>query len=251
MHPEYAIGYRELYRKHWWWRAREEFILGAVEDLFPDGAAGRILDVGCGDGLIFEKLLRFGPVEGIERDQAAVDPSGPWASRIRVQAFDDTFEPGHRYALVLLLDALEHFKEPLQCLRRAVQLLAPDGAILVTVPAFRALWTSHDVLNRHFTRYTRRSLRRLAWQAGARVEICRYFFQWIFPVKLVLRLKEAVRQPEPQVPRVPPSWVNRTLYLLSVFEQKALSRWPVPFGSSLLAVLRRNSLAPKVASQLR
>ncbi len=244
MHPEYALAYRELYHRHWWWRAREKFILDAVERLCPNGAGGGILDVGCGDGLIFEKLIRFGAVEGIEMNQAAVDPNGPWASRIHVHAFDDTFESGQRYALVLLLDVLEHFTEPVHCLRRAVQLLAPDGAILVTVPAFRALWTSHDVLNRHFTRYTRRSLRELAWQAGARVETCRYFFQWTFPMKLALRLKEALTLPVPEVPRVPPEWVNRPLYYLSIFEQKALSRWPVPFGSSLLAVLRRNALDP-------
>jgi SAM-dependent methyltransferase len=241
LHPEYALGYRELYHKHWWWRAREKFILDAVEHLCPNGAAGRILDVGCGDGLIFEKLSRFGPVEGIEMDQTAVNPIGPWASRIRVHAFDETFEPGYRYALVLLLDVLEHFADPLRCLERAVQLTAPDGAILVTVPAFRALWTSHDVLNRHFTRYTRRSLAKLASQASARVETCRYFFHWTFPIKLALRLKEAVTQPPPEVPRIPSEWVNRALYYLSLFEQRALSRWPIPFGSSLLAVLRRCS----------
>ncbi len=236
--------YRELYHGHWWWRAREKFILNAIERLCSNGAGGRILDVGCGDGLIFEKLIRFGPVEGIEMDQTAVDPGGPWASRIRVHAFDDTFEPGHRYALVLLLDVLEHIAEPVPCLRRAVQLLAPDGAILVTVPSFRLLWTSHDVLNRHFTRYTKGSLTELARQAGARIETSRYFFQWTFPIKLALRLKEALTQTPPGVPRIPSGWVNRALYRFSLFEQKALSRWPIPFGSSLLAVLRSDTAAP-------
>jgi SAM-dependent methyltransferase len=244
LHPEYSLGYRLLYRRHWWWRARETFILDAIGRLFPRGTAGRILDVGCGDGLIFDKLVRFGTVEGIEMDQAAVSPTGPWASHIRLHAFDETFEPGHPYALVLLLDVLEHFARPLDCLRRAVQLIAPDGAILITVPAFRALWTSHDVLNRHFTRYTRRSLSKLAWQAGARVETCRYFFHWTFPVKLAQRLKESVTQSPPKVPRIPPEKLNRALYRLSVFEQKAISRWPIPFGSSLLAVLRRDALEP-------
>lgn len=244
MHPDYARGYRELYHKHWWWRAREEFILDAIGRLFANGAGGRILDVGCGDGLIFEKLIRFGPVEGIEMDQTAVDAKGPWTSRIRLHTFDDTFEPGHRYALVLLLDVLEHFADPLPCLRRAVQLTAPDGAILVTVPAFRVLWTNHDVLNRHFTRYTRRSLTRLARQAGARVETCRYFSHWTFPVKLAMRLREAVTHTAPESPRIPSEWLNRALYRLSLFEHKAVSRWPIPFGSSLLAVLRSEAPAP-------
>jgi SAM-dependent methyltransferase len=238
VHPEYTLRYRELYEKHWWWQAREGLILEAIERLCPRGAGGRILDVGCGDGLIFEKLMRFGPVEGVEMDPSAVDPAGRWAERIRLHAFDETFEPGHRYALLLLLDVLEHFAEPVGSLRRAVELLAPGGAILVTVPAFRALWTSHDVLNRHFTRYTRQSLTDLARRAGARVEICRYFFHWTVPIKLGLRLKEAVTRPSLEPPRIPPARLNRALYRLSLLEQKAFSRWSVPFGSSLLAVLR-------------
>jgi hypothetical protein len=58
------------------------------------------------------------------------------------------------------------------------------------------------------------------------------------PIKLGLRLKEAVTRPSPEPPRIPPAMLNRALYRLSLLEQKAFSRWSVPFGSSLLAVLR-------------
>ncbi len=239
MHPEYALAYRELYQKHWWWRAREDLVLATIARLFPDGRIGGILDVGCGDGLLFDKLARFGPVEGIEMDPTGVTRDGPWASRIRVQPFDASFQPGRQYALVLLLDVLEHFEDPLGCLRRSVELLAPGGAILVTVPAFRALWTSHDEINRHFTRYSRRRLSDLARRAGARVEVSRYFFVWMAPAKLAVRLEEAIRRPRPQTPRIPPRWVNASLYRLSRLEERVLRGWPVPFGNSLLAVLRR------------
>jgi SAM-dependent methyltransferase len=238
MNPEYALRYRELYEKHWWWRAREDLIMETLEHLIPPGAGGAILDVGCGDGLFFERLSRLGSVEGIEMDPTGVTTDGPWASRIRVQPFDESFQPARRYSLVLLLDVLEHFANPLPGLRRALELLEPRGAVVVTVPAFRALWTSHDVLNRHFTRYTRDSLGDLARRAGSRMESSRYFFQWMSPLKLAVRLTEAVLRPVPATPRIPPGWLNRALYRLSRLEQRTISRWPVPFGSSLLAVLR-------------
>jgi SAM-dependent methyltransferase len=237
MDPEYALRYRELYEKHWWWRAREDLILETIDRLRPS-AGSAILDVGCGDGLFFEKLSRYGSVEGIEMDPTGVTPGGRWASQIHVQPFDERFQPGRRYGLVLLLDVLEHFPDPEVRLTRALQLLEPGGAIVVTVPAFRSMWTSHDVLNRHFTRYTIGSLERLAREAGARVETSRYFFQWMSPLKLALRLREAIVHPAPQTPRIPRDWLNRALYRLSRLEQKAISRWPIPFGSSLLAVLR-------------
>ena len=243
MDPEYALRYRDLYEKHWWWRAREDFIMSNLERLRKPDPGGAILDVGCGDGLFFERLSRLGPVEGVEMDPTGVTPGGRWVRQIHLQPFGESFEPGRRYDLVLLLDVLEHFEEPLPCLRRALELLEPGGAVVVTVPAFRALWTSHDLLNRHFTRYTRRSLRELARRAGARVETFRYFFQWTSPVKLAVRLKETIRPSAPRTPRVPPAWLNRILYAMSRLEQKTLSRWPIPFGSSLLGVLRQEGTA--------
>jgi len=240
MHPEYARRYRELYAKHWWWRAREALILDELARLYTPGSGGTILDVGCGDGLLFEELARFGPVEGVEMDPTGVSPGGRWVDRIHVRPFDQGFAPGKSYALVLMLDVLEHFAEPVPALARAVDLLDAGGAILVTVPAFPAQWTSHDEINRHFTRYTRASLLELARASGARVERSRYFFQWTSPIKLVVRLKEAVLGGEPAPPRLPPRWLNALFYALSRIEQKAVSVWPVPFGSSLLAVLRRD-----------
>ena len=43
----------------------------------------RVLDVGCGDGLFFDRLERFGRVEGLEPDPSLVtDPR--WRDRIRI-----------------------------------------------------------------------------------------------------------------------------------------------------------------------
>jgi trans-aconitate methyltransferase len=238
MDPEYAGNYGELYAGHWWWRAREAFILDALGRRLTGGAAGRrILDVGCGDGLLFEQLSRFGEVEGIEPDPSCVTPGGPWSSRITMQAFDETFQPGHRYDQILLLDVLEHVEDAAAMLRRSIELLEPHGFVLVTVPAFPALWTSHDELNRHYTRYTRSSLEKLARGCGARIETSRYFFHWLVAAKLAVRLKESVAGAEPSTPAIPPRWLNLALARLSRLEQVTVSRLPVPFGTSLLAVL--------------
>jgi SAM-dependent methyltransferase len=239
MEPEYALHYRALYEGHWWWRAREDLILATLEEVTAGRPAGPILDVGCGDGLFFEKLQRFGPVEGVEMDPTGVASDGPWIDRIHVRPFDETFQPGKRYALVLMLDVLEHFADPVRALRRAVELLDDRGAILITVPAFRALWTSHDVLNRHYTRYTRASLNAVAAQSGARLEWSRYVFRWMSPLKLAASLKERILPVAPEPPRIPPAWLNRALYRLSRVEDRLIGRAPIPFGSSLFAVARK------------
>jgi 2-polyprenyl-3-methyl-5-hydroxy-6-metoxy-1,4-benzoquinol methylase len=236
MDRTYALRYRELYERHWWWRAREDLIVATLDAWKPAKGWGSILDVGCGDGLFFGVLARFGPVEGVEMDPAGIRPDGPWAGRIRLSAFDESFDPGKKYGLVLMLDVLEHLPDAAKALRRATELLEPGGKVLVTVPAFPILWTSHDDLNHHYVRYTRASLAETAARARARILYSRYFFGWTAPVKLVVRAAERVFGATAATPSIPPPWLNRTLYGLSRAEQKVLRRVPPPFGSSLLAI---------------
>ena len=236
MEPGYAAYYRHLYEHHWWWRARERIIVSHLERLKPPGGFGPILDVGCGDGLFFDRLRAFGEPEGIEGDASLVTAAGRARGPIHVGPFDESFRPGRRYALILLLDALEHFPDDRACLRRSVELLAPGGAVVITVPAFRSLWTAHDDVNRHVTRYTKATLGRLAADAGLRIDRAEYLFQWTALVKLAVRAKEAVWRPEPALPPVPGRVVNGALRTAAVLEHALLHRLPVPFGSSLLAI---------------
>jgi SAM-dependent methyltransferase len=239
MERDYSLNYRDLYQRHWWWRAREELILETLDRRKPAGGWSSILDVGCGDGLFFDALRRFGPVEGIEMDPAGVRRDGPHADRIRMGPFDASFQPGKRFALVLMLDVLEHFPDPVAALRCAFELLESGGTLLVTVPAFPALWTSHDELNHHFARYTRASLEAVVAQTPGRLAESRYFFYWMAPAKLAARAKEALFGATPRTPRVPPGWLNRLLHAMSRAEECVAGGLPIPFGGSLLAVVER------------
>ncbi|MDB4883866.1 MAG: methyltransferase family protein, partial [Gemmatimonadetes bacterium] len=214
-----------------------------------------VLDVGCGDGLFFDRLAALDGVElveGVEPAAALVSPGGPHRNQIHVVPFDASFEPGRRYSLVLMLDVLEHLEDPVGALRHALALLEPGGAFVATVPAFMALWTQHDELNHHFTRYDKRSFGALADAAGLQIEEARYFFRWTAAAKLVARAREALVSSEPTLPTVPASPINRALYFISRLEEKLLGAVPLPFGSSLLVVGRaRAPQAPNSAFALR
>jgi hypothetical protein len=106
--------------------------------------------------------------------------------------------------------------------------------MLITVPAFRALWTAHDDYNQHRTRYTKRTMNQLAAEAGVRIVRMQYFFHWTFPVKLAQRVVEAVMPGAPKPASVPPAPINRALYLLSRAEHACAGPLLLPFGSSLL-----------------
>ncbi|MGH7663009.1 MAG: class I SAM-dependent methyltransferase [Gemmatimonadaceae bacterium] len=247
MDADYARAYRSLYERHWWWRARERLILDTLRRIVPTGGWRRILDVGCGDGLFLDRLAEIGDVEGIEADASLVSSDGRHNGRIHIGNFDETFQPARRYSLVLMLDVVEHLHDPVGALRHARALLEPAGVIMVTVPAFNVLWTAHDDLNHHRTRYTTRTLSELANQANLEVESARYFFHWGYPAKLAERALALVapasrsggRESGSKLPRIPAGWANRSLYLLSRLEQRLTAHLPLPFGSSLMLVARK------------
>lgn len=232
---EYAARYRDLYERHWWWRAREPMLVREIEGHRPAAGWGSILDVGCGDGLFFDRLAPFGDVWGVESDESLVPADSRHRARIHVGPFDATFEPGRRFGLVLMLDVLEHLPDPVAALRKAGGLLEPGGMMLITVPAFQMLWTSHDDLNHHFVRYRRRSLGPVIGRAGLRMLASRYCFHWLVPVKLGVRALERLGAVSGDPATVPPAWLNRTLLGLTRVEQETIGRLRLPFGSSLLA----------------
>lgn len=235
MREDYVQTYSRLYLEHWWWRAREAVILETIRHYEPASGYGSILDVGCGGGWLLDRLRDFGAPEGIEPDASLGGPRRDAQGDVHVAPFDESFQPDKRYGLILMLDVLEHLDDPTAALRHARGLLAPTGRLILTVPAFNALWTRHDDINEHLRRYTRTSLRQLAAAAALQLDCCRYLFHWMFPAKLLVRVKERLMPARPDVPDVPSEPLNRLLYAGCRLEERFLGRARLPFGSSLLA----------------
>jgi SAM-dependent methyltransferase len=233
---DYGDRYRDLFETHWWWRARTEYIVETLRRYRPRAGWTTILDIGCGDGLFFGRLKEFGEVEGIEPSPELVSPDNADRYRIHICPFDEHFASDKQYSLILMLDVLEHLERPVAGLRHALELLEPEGTFVATVPAFRMLWTNHDVVNHHQTRYTKKSFRAVANDAGLDIDETRYLYHWIFPIKLGLRLAEKALGLKARLPKASKGWVNESLYRISRLEQITLSRLRVPFGSSLLVV---------------
>jgi len=239
MENDYGQAYKRLYCEHWWWRSREEFLIRVIQGLCLP-ANPNILDLGCGDGLFFGRLAEFGgTIEGLESDPSLVSRETAERYRIHVGPLDASFAPNKRFALILMLDVLEHLPNPKESLKQAVELLEPGGRLVMTVPAFRCLWTNHDDLNHHFTRFTKPSLANIAKFAKLRIDRCQYFFHWLVPLKLAVRLKEQLIQSQPKPPMIPAPIVNRSMLALSLLEQRLFGNLMLPVGTSLLAVGKR------------
>ena len=249
MDEGYGARYAELYRTHWWWRAREELLDRLLQRLLGAGRegeqpnaerSGELLDFGCGDGLFFPILQRYGTPHGIEPDARLLDPAGPWRHRIRTDPLTADASESGRYRLIVALDVHEHIDDPRPVVKELARRLAPGGWFVATVPAFQALWTAHDDLNHHVRRYRLSELEALVSEPGLEVVESRYFFSWLAILKWgVARVERLVRSASKPA-TVPFGPFNAAALALSRLEQRLLGDSHPPFGSSALVVARRS-----------
>lgn len=240
MDPRYGAQYARLYREHWWWRAREEYLTRLLDRVIGSVDAGETFDFGCGDGLFFPILQRYSKVRprGLEPDASLLDPAGPWFDCIATGALiDDPLERA-RYGLIVALDVLEHLEHPQPAMAILRARLRPGGWFIATVPAFDVLWTAHDEVNHHYRRYRLRDLEALVSESGLEIVESRYFFVWVALVKWLVAQKERVIRPVVKPPEVPLAALNAAALALTRLEQGILGDAHPPFGSSAIVVAR-------------
>jgi SAM-dependent methyltransferase len=107
------------------WRRRIEVVLPHLP------ARGRVLDAGCGDRTVIERLARTRPdLEYIGADLRVMTP-GPGLVRADCQTLP--FEDGS-LDCVLMLAVIEHVPDQLAALAEARRIMRAGGTVLITTP---------------------------------------------------------------------------------------------------------------------
>jgi 2-polyprenyl-3-methyl-5-hydroxy-6-metoxy-1,4-benzoquinol methylase len=114
--------------------------------IFVDLAAQghRILECGCATGFLSRHLVERGcTVTGVEVDADAAGKARQWCKNVVVADLNrqDWAEGLARdYDTILFGDVLEHLMDPESVLRKASELLAPGGRVIICLPNI-AHWT--------------------------------------------------------------------------------------------------------------
>ncbi len=239
---EYELQTHRVEDRHWWYRGRRRVLELTIARLgLPTPA--RILDAGCGSGRNMVDLARHGDVTGVElSDASAALARGRRAGEVlEGSVMEMPFAPDS-FDLAVSLDVIEHLEDDRGALRELRRVVAPGGALLVTVPAYQWLWSGHDEINHHHRRYSRATLLAAARDAGWRCERTSNFNSLLLPVAITLRALDRVhaRTTESSLDLwVPPAPLNWLLQQPLNLEAAVIGRGgQIPAGLSLLAVLR-------------
>jgi SAM-dependent methyltransferase len=231
----------QLDSRHWWFTARRRILDGVIERIVRPPRDARMLEVGAGTGHNLAMLSRFGQVEASELDPGARELASKRLGRPVLEAAlpDLSMFPAGSYDMVALLDVLEHVPDDKGSLKAIFERLKPGGALLLTVPINPWMWSAHDVAHHHQRRYRKHEIRKLALEAGFAIELLSPFNSLLFPPIAAVRIVGKLTGKDDSDDAMPSAPVNRILDTVFGLERGLIGRVPMPFGVSLVAVLRR------------
>jgi SAM-dependent methyltransferase len=228
--------------RHWWYRGRRQVLERTIGRLRLEPRA-RILDAGCGSGRNMVDLARHGEVTGVELSRASAELAlARGVGEVVEGSVMEMPFAAAAFDLAVCLDVIEHLQDDRGALRELRRVVAPGGALLVTVPAYQWLWSGHDEVNHHHRRYNRATLERAAREAGWECAVATHFNSLLLPVAIALRALDRLhaRATESSLDLwVPPDPLNWLLQQPLNLEAALIGRGGhIPAGLSLLAVLR-------------
>jgi SAM-dependent methyltransferase len=225
----------------------------------------RVLDVGCGRGVVLGPLADRGlEVHGVERSAEAARGADPRAEIRIASELQDAGYPAEHFDEVIIWHVLEHLADPRAALLEARRLLKPGGRLIVAVPNFaswQARWSGpawfHLDLPRHLYHFPLPALCRMLAGLGFDVQEAHHFslrqnpFGWIqsalnrvasLPRNGLYTLLHSRRSKEP-----PPFGAGTRALLLLLFALSA----PLALALSVLEALGKSGATVHVVATRR
>jgi ubiquinone/menaquinone biosynthesis C-methylase UbiE len=226
----------EMEDHYWWFVARRRLalrLLGADRQ-----RESWTLDLGCGTGVVSESLAKQTSIVGLDFSELALEYCrGRGLQNLCLGDAERLPLESNQFAAIVALDMFEHVRDDEAAFREAHRVLSPGGRLVLSVPAFPFLWGPHDVALMHFRRYRKPELVRKLERVGFRIERASYSVFLLFPLVCVIRAFEKFKRGEPKASLAPlPRWLNQALINVQALEHGLISKFNLPWGSSVVVL---------------
>jgi len=216
----YHINY-ELETSYWWFVARNKIVLSLLKRFASLSKGDTVLDVGCGTGGFASLLASQYDVLCLDTSPLAIEYCRKLGlNNVFLMPLQDFPGENHNIRAIFFLDVIEHIDDDYSVLARAREILSSKGYLVITVPAYRWLWSRHDEIHMHKRRYTRQQLKELLLALNFDVKFISYFNSFLFLPAAIKRFFEKNRN-EGEIQPVEPvsETTNKLLKRILPFEK--------------------------------
>ncbi len=235
--------YKDLYEleeKHWWHEAKRNLVNFFLSHYL--NKKSKILDVGCGTGRNIESFSRFGEVWGIDYASEAITfCKQRGLKRVVRGSLEKIPFLKNSFDCITALDVLEHVDDQ-KALKEIIRVLKPEGLLIITVPAYPRLWSRWDEVLQHKRRYTKSSLKKLLKGNGFKIIKISYVHSFLILPTIIIRAFKNLfyKNYYPSDFKLSSKIINFLLYNISQIEKIFIISSSLPFGTSLVAVAKKN-----------
>ena len=243
--PEAFKELAALESANFWFRARNRLIMWSLKKYLPH--LQRYLEIGCGTGYVLRGVAQAFPnakLTGSEIFSVGLPFAATRVAQVELLQMDARYIPYvDEFDAIGAFDVLEHIEEDEQVLQSMWQALRPGGAIAISVPQHRWLWSASDIHACHVRRYQTSELRTKVQRAGFTVAFETSFVSLLLPAMLASRLCTQRTQGAKNVLselRLP-TWLNKTFEAVMGLERQ-LIQWGarLPVGGSRLLIATKS-----------
>jgi len=227
----------------WYYRALHRNVAAALSDVAAPEA--RVLDAGCGTGGLLRRLAETESrwqLEGLDFSEIAVETARARTGRpvtlgsVTALPFADG-----EFDAVVSCDVVCQVADGRAALAEFRRVLKPGGALVLTMPAYRWMYSYHDRQVGNLWRCSRGELNALLRAGGLRPVWSSYWNTTTFPLAVARRKIFPASEGASDVFLFPPP-IERAFDALMRAENASLrSGNTLPFGSSVIVVARVDS----------
>jgi len=243
LRPEEYATLLRVEDEHWWYRQLRRVVRFHLERFLPGWRDAAILDAGCGTGANLAYLEGAGRRVGLDFAPEALAGCRTRGLRELVRG-DATALPfaDASFDAVLSMSVIYHqwVRDPAAALAELHRVLRPGGVLLVDVPAYQSLYSTHDDAVMTARRFREPALRRLVEAAGFEVLRTTHWITLLFPaVWLARRLHVFAKDRDFETTEAKPGGTNALMDALMRFEAALWRRASLPFGVSIHCAARK------------
>jgi len=236
----------ELEEEYWWFAGSRKIFIRLMDKYFSADRGKKILDIGCGTGIMAGYLEKYGRFYGMDYSRLAVNfCKQRGIKNLVVSSGENCCFKNETFDYITALGVIEHIENDKRLLEEIQRMLKPGGLAILSTSAFDFLWSEHDAANRHFRRYTISKLKNLAASSRLSILYESYFNFFLFvPITVVILLKRLAGNKvtsgsdERLLPNVP-YFINWMLKSLLILESWIIERFALFVGVSIVIVLKK------------